>query len=144
MKNEDLVTAFAAREAHKASYEAFEDERAALRARLKKLDEQSYDRRREWEQVDDVTAIDRGVAICEHSTAESPRPSGNIHAVGDDINRAANVYLNAHNKTTFGLRLMWRDSPLGPYSEQFMGAGFTQIEALALGREWVVTGILPE
>lgn len=58
--------------------------------------------------------------------------------------RTADVYLNAHNNTTYGVRLC-RPSELPGCGrdEEYLGAHFTEEEAKQMATDWVCQGIKP-
>lgn len=71
------------------------------------------------------------------------RLGGFIAAAGDDNTRCANIYLNAHNKKTWGLHT-YTDS-FGRAGERWHGADFpSEAAAEAVALDWIVRGQRPK
>ena len=70
------------------------------------------------------------------------RDGGWIEALGDDIERCAQIYPNAHNDgATYGLHTY--TDPFGRADEQFHEANFSHAKAEELALAWVVKGVRP-
>ena len=83
--------------------------------------------------LDQVAEVINGVAVVRYRTM--------LVALGDDINRRAEVYPNAHNNgKTFGVRTF--DD--GYNGERFHGYNFTKAEADQMAETWVTKGIRPD
>lgn len=105
------------------------ERRRALAATVKAIDK-LQDQIKELERVSEVRD---GVALRVSS--------GAISAVGDEITRGAQVYLNAHNRRTYGLTTY--EDAFGRRDERFHGANFSRGEAERLAYAWVLRGEAP-
>ena len=83
----------------------------------------------------EVTEIYEGVALRVYLTNDEV---AGFLAAGDDIRRAAEIYLNQHNHTTWGVRCF--DERQGRTGEHFLGKDFTRAEAELKARDWVAKG----
>ncbi len=126
LTNRQVVSAYRNLPKLKREHKELEKEAAKLQRRLGALGEKIYYAKLVDEIVD-------GIAL-----------TGNYNAVGDDIQRYADIYLNAHNKKTWGIHFKrWTDD-YRVYVDGWGGADNTEEEVNKWAKDWIVKGILPD
>ena len=127
MKNADLVRAA-------AEVAKIRTDLAAARRRRESAATQVERLERALRDVERVTRVVDGVALEEHG--------GWIEALGQEIQRCAQIYPNAHNQgATWGLYTY--ESSFGRKGERWHGAHLAHDEAERLAYEWVLRGVRP-
>jgi hypothetical protein len=136
LSKRNLVRSFPKRKEIAKSYKDLERELSRLRKKLEIEREFLTD-------LNKVTEIIDGEPICIWGTETHPH----YQSVDPENQRIAHIYLNAHNKKTFGLRIQeyWaKGNDHRWYGDQFCGSGWeskAEVEKAAL--DWVIHAKLP-
>lgn len=137
MKNAAIIRAL-------PDHKSLRHEHEALKRQIKSLLKQEQQLQREVDTLDRVTEVFEGVAL---SVDERPTIYGrdlDVHAVGDDIDRWADVYANAHNNgADYGLRFRFRRANGMSPAEDWQGTGWAWKDACLMARQFVAHGTVP-
>jgi hypothetical protein len=127
MKNADLVRNFPERTHKRAELAAVKCSVLSSARLAEKLE-------RDLRELTEITEVVDGIAL--------KRSHGWIQAVGDDIQRCASIYPNAHNGgKTYGLYTY--TTVFGRAGERWHGFNFTRAAAEQLAMTWVLKGTRP-
>jgi hypothetical protein len=140
LKNAQIVRDLPKLKLLKEEKRSVEIQHELLTRQLAALAKQNERLKTDVETLDSVTEIYKGVAIC---AVDDDTDHWRIDAVGYDIPRRAEVYVNANSLSDYGIHLIRTDGPAWGVDRDWLGVGWSKRDALTVAKEWIATGTKP-